>query len=96
VQAGEAELQRRRPERITPADRILLDQPEAAEAHQVGVGARGRQPGGGGQILQRHGRGLPRQRDQQPPADLHRLHRALLAHHSLFHANEFDIAQRVP
>uniref|UniRef100_UPI00372D75B1 hypothetical protein n=1 Tax=Piscinibacter sakaiensis TaxID=1547922 RepID=UPI00372D75B1 len=65
AERGQPDAQRRRPERVLAARGQLHDQAQLAEAHQVGVGARGRQAGGGGQVLQRH------------RADLDGLHRAL-------------------
>ena len=79
VERGQAELQRRRAERIARRDGVLLDQAELAEAHQVGMRARRRQAGARGQVLQRGRAGLLGQRQQQPAADLDRLHRALFA-----------------
>jgi len=55
------------------AQRVLLDQPQFAEAHQVGVGFGGRHVGLAGQVFQRHlparaGQGL-----QQLSAHFHTL-----------------------
>jgi hypothetical protein len=79
LQADQPQLQRQCAEAVAAAGRLLLDEAELAEAHQVGMGLGRRHVGLAGQVLQRHRPAVVHQRQQQPPAHLDALDAARAA-----------------
>ena len=69
LQADQPQLHRQRAKPVVPAERVLLDQADLAEAHQVGMRLGWRHVGRARQVLQGHGPPEPRQRLQQLAAD---------------------------
>ncbi|OIQ80806.1 hypothetical protein GALL_374280 [mine drainage metagenome] len=78
LQADQAELQRQRPESVA-AGGVLLDQPELAEAHQIGMRLARGHVGFVRQVLERQRTPDMRQRQQQPAADFDALDAARAA-----------------
>ena len=74
MQADQAELQRERAQLVAASQRVLLDQPKAAETDQIGMSLRRGHAGLLCQVAQTEWSACFDQCGQQPAADLYRLY----------------------